>query len=137
MMHGNDSDNVAVDVRILADLRSRLLTAENAASTASRTADRLEDAEEEISRLKLEIEDVQSEVKRRTASESEMAEALRIAQTAAWESNRARVETDAQLELARSEIEGLTEQIRRIHSSKAWKALSVYRRVVKRLRLSR
>lgn len=136
-MQASPSDKVTVDVRILADLRSRLLTAENTASTASKTEAQLKDAEEEIVRLKLEIEDALSENIRRTATESELSEALRIAQTTAWESNKDRTAAETQLELARSEVEGLTAQLHRINNSKAWKAVSAYRRVVKRLRLSR
>ena len=130
----DESENVILNVRALADLKSRLLTAEKTASTATNDIELLENS---LSTAEVELSRVQSEFERAQTSEVELTEALRLAQTVAWESSKALISAESQLERSAAEAEALREQIQRINNSKAWKAVSAYRRVVKRLRLSR
>lgn len=143
-----------VDSRVLSDLRTSVLDLRNALAEARKEA---ESVNEELELTHRQLEDVKEarlqEAKQVTASleklkmakerEAELTEALRLAQTGYWEEvrqlSKARSDLDRMdddLRTERERIEDLESQIKRIKSSRAWRLISGYRRVVNRLKTS-
>ena len=111
---------VLVDMRALADMRSRLLSLErefpSAISKTASLAEELAKAEVTTSRLQEEAKGLREELGASRRSVDELVSQVRMK------------EADAMS--AAHEVEKLRQELRRIKESKAWRAVSRYRRFV-------
>ena len=122
-MRSDDEKGIPVDLRALADMRSRLRSAEREASRATRKTASLS---EDLAKAKGSTKGLQEEAK----SLRQELESSRRSQEEAV--NRMRMK-EADAASAAEEVERLRQEIRRIKESKAWRAISRYRRIANRL----
>ena len=119
-MRSDDDKGVLVDIRALADMRSRLRSAEREASRAIRkTASLAEDlakAKGSTKGLQEEAKHLREELESSRRSEEEAVNRMRMK------------EADAMA--TAEEVENLRQEIHRIKGSSAWRAISRYRRIV-------
>jgi len=122
-MRPDDDKGVLVDVRALADMRSRLLRTElgvpRAISNTASLAEDLAKAEATTTSLQKKANGLREELEASQRSVDELVSRMRI--------------KEADAVSAAEEVEKLRQEIRRIKESKAWRAVSRYRRIVNRL----
>lgn len=150
-----------VDVRALADLKSRAQLSEREVSALranveqlASARDELADAQAELARLRPEIGTARSDLavaraeleestriiresrrseEQLSANVEELTEALQNAQAGYWEASRDARSKSAALEECQKRAARLEEQVQRIRGSRAWKVISAYRRLARRL----